>query len=432
MKLLLRTNKKGMDVKKHILTFIPLFCFFFSLTFVSCKNSRTNPVIIWTNNVEFASYVELFNAKHKDTKAVVVYKESPASSLPPAKDELAPDLVVGPWLKNSKTRKNFTPMDYLLGEQGISRSSYYNQVINYGIINEKQYLLPVSFNLPLIIYGTRNENLITTTHLISIDQMKTMAKAFNAQGSDGSFTKMGYAPSWDSDFIYEVTKLKNVSYREKGASFSWNAEEMKNTLESLKAWTTDCNADTSSEQNFQFKYLYMPKYKQVATGRCLFAYTTSDEFFKLTEMQSQGISFRWLEENMKIPVEDSIVTMGLYKKSRNTKKAEEFIGWFAREDTQRELLERTQLLKLDTITFGIAGGFSAIKSVNEKIYPLYYRSLLANLPTESYLTMPNILPPRWMNLKQRVVIPFISDGINTAEKESMGLEERISDWTKQY
>ena len=424
---------KWLQTKRHIPSGFILAGFI--LLFTSCSGRQIRPVIIWTDNPEFVSYVELFNSTHKDAKAAVVYKESVASALPPTKDELQPDLVIGSWLKNSSTRKYFSPVDYMLSEQGIVSSAYYKQLIEYGQINEKQYLLPVSFNIPAIIYSKKNESLVSqsSSHLLNLEQIKTIAAAFNEKNKDGVYTAMGFAPSWDTDFMYELTKLYDVSYREKGSSFVWDQKAMQNAVSDMREWTLARNTDTASEQNFQFKYLYMPKHRQVTTDRCLFAYTTSSELFTLTETQVSPLSFRWLEQNGKIPVEDSIITMGLYKNAKNVSGAEKFIGWFCKEDTQRELILRTESLKLDTINFGIAGGFSAIKSVNEKIYPSHYRQLLGNLPGEDYLVMPKILPYRWENIKQRVIIPYLTESTNTnSEKTVTPLEERISEWTKQY
>ena len=90
------------------------------VTTVSCSK-RTDPVVIWTDNPEIVSYVELFNLSHDNEKAVVIYKEDPAHSLPPAKDEVQPDILIAPFLKNSGTRKYFTPLDYLIQEKSISR-----------------------------------------------------------------------------------------------------------------------------------------------------------------------------------------------------------------------------------------------------------------------------------------------------------------------
>ena len=90
-------------------------------------------------------------------------------------------------------------------------------------------------------------------------------------------------------------------------------------------------------------------------------------------------------------------------------------------------------MKLDTVNFGIAGGFSSLKVVNEKYYPNFYRQLLGNLPSEEYLSMPKILPHSWNNLKANVIIPYLTETTNTdSQKEPATLQERISDWTKQF
>lgn len=401
--------------------------------FSSCSDSKKKPIIIWTNSTEFASYIEYFNSTHSNAKAVLVYKEQPAHSLPPQKDEAKPDIIIGSWLKNSTTRKYFTPLDYLFLEHKITKSDFYNQLIEYGSINDKQYLIPVSFNIPAMIFSAKNESLIENDHLLNLDQIKTTAGNYNKTNKDSSYAAMGYAPSWDSSFLYLAAKLQGASFREKGNSFSWDSKALMNTVSFIKDWTTARNTDTSSEQNFEFKYLYMPKYRQINTDRCLFAFMNSDELLTLTEDQSTGISFRWIEQNGKIPVNDEIITMGIYKHAKNTKQAELFIEWITKEATQRELIQRTEHMDLDTITFGIANGFSSIKSVNEKIFPTYYRQLLGNLPASDYLTVPNILPYRWPLLVNKVIIPYLTDSTNTAkELQIESLEDRIAEWNRTY
>lgn len=402
------------------------------VTTVSCSK-RTDPVVIWTDNPEIVSYVELFNLSHDNEKAVVIYKEDPAHSLPPAKDEVQPDILIAPFLKNSGTRKYFTPLDYLIQEKSISRASFYSKIIDYGVINEKQYLIPLSFNLPAIVFNKKDEELIKTNHLLNIDQIRDLAGSFNKTYKSGAYSSMGYAPSWDTEFLYLVTKLNGTGYMEKGNSFTWNDEALQNSIQKIKDWTSEKNTNTTSEQNFQFRYLYMPKYRQVTTDRCLFVYIPSDELFTLTDTQSAGLAFRWIEQDGTIPVEDDIVSIGLYKHSKNTSKAEEFIAWLINEGTQKQLIERTENMKLDTVNFGIAGGFSSLKAVNEKYYPNFYRQLLGNLPSEEYLSMPKILPHSWNSLKANVIIPYLTETTNTdSQKEPATLQERISDWTKQF
>jgi ABC-type glycerol-3-phosphate transport system substrate-binding protein len=405
----------------------------FALLLSGCSHSSEKPVIIWTSSPEFASYVELFNSSQNKAKAVIVYKDQPARALPPAKDEQVPDIVVGPWLKNASTRKYFTPVDYLFSEQKINKYLFYPQLIDYGEFNGKQYLLPVSFNLPAMVFSTKNSSYVTTDHLMSMDDIKTAAGKFNEKNKSDVYTAMGYAPSWDKDFLYLAAKLEGTSFREKGTSFAWNSKAMLSTITNLREWTTARNTDTTSEQNFQFKYLYMPEYKQVSLGKSLFAFMTSNELFSLTEEQQSGLSFRWISQNGKVPIEDQIITMGLYKDSKNSADAEVFLTWFNKEITQEAILKRNAAMHLDNITFGIAGGFSALKNVNEKVYPTYYRQVLGNLPSSDFLVTPNILPYRWPSLKDKVIIPYLTASTNTNNSTTVqSLEDRIADWSKQY
>lgn len=413
--------------------FARILCLAIPALLVSCSPNKDKTVVIWTNNTEIVSYVELFNATHENTKAVVVYKKEPAHALPPSKDELTPDIIIGPWLKNSSTRKYFSPIDFLFLEKSISKQQFYPNLLQYGSINEKQYLLPVSFNLPAIMFARKNEHLAGSDRFLGLEQICSAATAFNQKNAKNVYSAMGFAPSWDSEFLYTVTKLKGTSYREKGTSFLWNEAALNSSIQMLRMWTATSNSDTTTEQNFQFRYLYMPSYRQITTGRCLFAYTTSDKLFALTEAQSSNIAFRWIVQDNKLPVEDSMITMGLYKEAEHGKQAETFIKWFLTEETQKKLIERTENMKLDSVNFGIAGGFSSIRNVNEKFYPAFYRQLLGNMPPEEYLTLPNILPYRWESLKTNVILPYLLDSTNTSgAKNSNTLEERITEWTKQF
>lgn len=397
-----------------------------------CKNNQVKPAIIWTDRPEIASYVELFNATHDEAKAIVIYKKEPSRSLPPARDEQIPDIVIGPWLKNSKTRKYFTPLDYLIADHSIDPSLFYTSLYEYGIMNDKQYLLPVSFNLPMIVYNSKNEEAVPDQKVLTLTEIKDTAAGFNSKNKKDAFTVMGFAPSWDGGFLYLVSKLYGADYMEKGTSFLCNTDAMNRTVSFIRDWTSECNTDTSTEQNFQFKYLYMAKYKQLATDHCLFAYMPSDEYFDIPQNQA-GLSFKWIRENDNIPVEDNMLMLGLYKNTKNTKSAEAFISWLMNESTQGSLLQRTDKMKLNSFSFGIAGGFSSLKNVNKAVYPKYYIQLLGNFPKETEIVTSHILPYRWPSLKENVIIPFLTESSNTsATEESKSLDDRISDWSKQY
>jgi hypothetical protein len=177
----------------------------------------------------------------------------------------------------------------------------------------------------------------------------------------------------------------------------------------------------------------MPEYKLVSTNNCLFSYTTSDRLFSIPEEKLGDVEYRWLHYNNKIPIEDKIISLGVHKKSKNIDNAEIFILWLMKEETQRAILERNKNMKLNTATFGIAGGFSAIKSVNDRVFSQFMPILMGNLPVAEYLQSPNILPAHWEDIKERVIIPYLKEATDTENQVTeQAFLDKISDWNKQY
>lgn len=420
--------------KKLVLTAILAACLLLSgLLLASCSITYEKPIVIWTNQVEFATYVELFNASQDKVKATVVYKTSPAESLPPASDEPSPDIVIGPWLKNERIRRYFTPVDYLFTDQHINPSIFYPQLLALGNISGKQYLLPVSFNLPVIMFSTDYQDQIPDDYLINPDTIRDVAKSFNVVNTSGIFTSMGFAPRWDSDFLYHVAKMKGANFAESNDVFSWDKTTLDSTVEYLRNWTITTNNSSSAEEDFKFKYLYTPVEKWIPSKKCLFSYTTSDELFMIAPEMLQGIDFRWLHEDLHIPIEDDIISMGIFKKSKNIPAAELFLIWFLNEANQKELLEWVNQLNFYSKTFGISGGFSTIRGVNERVFPLFYPLLMGNLPVAEYITTPNILPTKWESIRERIVYPYLLEATNTnTETNNASLEYLITEWRKQF
>lgn len=436
-------------MKKIFSIFISLFL----LVLFSCSKGVEN-IVVWTDKAELASFCEMFNAEQNEIKVIIVYKEQIATALPPAKDEKEPDIVIGSLLKNSKMTKTFSPLDSLLterdekgniNEKKIDKDIFYKTLLDYGrefgkdkdgnIIEKNQYLLPVSFNLPIMIFSDKNKELVSDSYTIEIDEIKETSKKFNVKNKNNIYSKMGFAPSWNKQFIYTVAKMNGAEFQERENTFTWNEESLDETINLIKDWSKEINTSSTSEQDFSFKYLYTPNYKQISSGRCLFAYSTTSEFFSLAPEQIVDTDFRWFTNEESIFAEDDLTMIGIYKKAilKNNKSEKIFLKWVLNEDNQRRLLERNNKMKLGSETFGIFNGFSSIKSVNEKYFPTYYKNLLGNLPSEKYIKSPMSLPPRWKSLKERVLIPYISEATKTEDvKDVQTISERIRTWSKQF
>ncbi len=395
----------------------------------SCQIRKPEVTVLWTNRPEFAAYAEQFNSSQNKHRLVVDYKENPAQAL--ISERNLPDLVVGSWLKGEKARAKLVPIDYLFSELRVSTQLFYQPLLDLGNIGGRQYLLPVSFNLPTVIFLREKAALIDNNFILELDTMRELASGFNTREKT-LFTKMGFSPRWDREFLYLTTRLFDVRFQENNQLINWNNGALEETTRYIRDWTQEVNTSLRDEDDFQFKYLYDPPNKLVSGGRSLFAYMPSSALFLLPGDKLQNIDFRYLSRDNRIPVNEDILYIGICKRSRNQEAAEAFIVWFFNEKTQREMLERSRNLKTMQRSFGISGGFSSIRPVNEKVFPLYYPSLLGHLPPAESLGVPRILPNNWETIKQEIIIPYLAAATSrTTENETVQeLGERIKIWLK--
>ena len=399
-----------------------------TLFFFSCREESQERIVIWTSCAEFAQYTELFNSTHPGSNAVIVYKENPAQELPPAKDELPPDIVIGSWLRTDKTHKQFKSLDYLFDRQTISSSMFYTQLLDAGKVRKNQYLLPVSFNLPAVIFAESNKDYISENYTMTLDQIKAAGLSYNEKNKKGTFSRIGFLPSANDDFLYLTTKLYGVDFREEKGQITWSDLRLRNAVSYDRDWINNTNGSAQDEQDFAYKYLFMPDYRQVTSGRTLLAYTTSNKMFGYMKGQELNIDYRWIKGDGFIPIEDSFLMTGIYAKASNEQGATEFLSWFFDSETQKAILERKIAMELNNEMFGIADGFSALRDITEHILPIYYNQLLTNLPPAQLLRVPQKLPARWDSYKSVVVEPYLNAAITTDEKVSISDYE--AEWRK--
>lgn len=427
-----RTEKKGTRIIHSAR--ILFLCLAASSLFlaVSCSDSST-PLVLWTENAELASYTELFNTAQNDFQVIVEYKKNPYGALPPAKDEKKPDIIIGSSHRDNAACQYLLPLDYLFKEQNLAKDDFYQPLVEMGFSQDRQYMLPISFNMPAVIFSKENDTLIPDQYSLSLDELRDAAVSFNTQKDNGLYTRMGFAPSWDTGFLYTAAKLNRITFQEHNGTVIWDKLALSKTVSYIRDWTASCNSSTTAEQDYQFKYLNIPSLKWITEGESLFAYTTSSELFSKAPEKLKDIDYRWLQQDEKTPIEDTVIFIGLYKDSKKKREAESFILWLLNADNQKQLLEWTHALNYVSDSFGICGGFSSIKAVNEQAFPIFYPMLLANLPQENGLEIPNTLPERWENLKEQVILPYLKDACDTSlETETESLENLITTWNKQY
>ena len=397
------------------------------LIFVSCSNSKD--VLIWTDHPEFALYGEYFNAVQSQYRVSVRYIRFPSAELSRTDRENIPDLIVTSWLKNASTEANFRSLETVFGKNKLSKDIFYPRLLDIGRIEKNQLLLPVSFNIPALIFSREREPGLSNQFTIDFEEIKNLSSAYNIQ-SRGTYTRMGFSPLWNDNFLFITAVLSGASFREANP-LAWDSAALERSMVLINNWTDEINSNTQADEDFTYKYFFEPPERLIQSGRILFSYMESSDLFILSEDRKNNLDFRWIMEQNRIPVIEDSVYMGIPKKAKAQRAAMAFIQWFYQPDTQRQLLEYSRMYRINENSFGICGGFSALTSVTEQIYPLFYPELLGRMPPSDNFSLPNILPGRWAEIKERVVLPYLHARARSESTANVvSLERRLLDWIR--
>ncbi len=398
------------------------------IAMTSCGLPEAHVAELRTDVPQMALYAAAFNTAQNRYRINVSYDEHVAESLDSGTQK--PALVIGRYLKNSLSRSNFQSLDHLFSELVINQSLFYPSLLELGMAEGRQILLPVSFNLPLIVFDRKYEPTMLDGFVLDLLELEKKGAELNKSGK-ASFTNMGFGPRWSTEFLYSTMELFGAAFKE-GTPLKWNQAGLENGLAYIRAWSERANGSAAKEDEFQFKYLYLPEYASVEEGRIGYAAMNSADFFVVSEERRSSLSFRLLSKDGVVPIDEDLVYAGICRKGVGKQAAEAFLTWFYAEETQRSILEEAKRYRSMESSFGIAGGFSAVRAVNDKLFPLYYPSLLGKMPPAQYLKTPNVLPAMWPEIKNTIVLPFLLEatGPNPLTDPNTVLESRLQAWMK--
>jgi ABC-type glycerol-3-phosphate transport system substrate-binding protein len=392
---------------------------------ISCSENKTAQ--IWTDHPEFAIYGAYFNTVQNQYKVSVKYHELPAEELKISPN--TPDIIAGSWLKNSSTGTYFRTLDNILNPKKLSRSVFDQRLLEIGRIDKSQYLLPVSYNIPALIFSKDKSGELSNPFTVDFDEIKTLSKNYNTENR-GAYTRMGFSPLWNDNFLFTAAVLSGASFRE-AIPLAWDSYALDNSMEFIYKWTHEINTNSQAEEDFTFKYFFEPPEKLIQNGRIFFSYMESRDLFILSSDTKNNIDFRWIMEKNRVPIAEDLVFLGIPKKARSQKAASAFIQWFFQVENQRLLLEYSRVNRINENVFGICGGFSSLSSVTEQIFPRFYPELVGRMPPSEHFIPPSVLPGNWAAIKERVVLPYLHDRTRKEQTgETYPLERRLSDWLR--
>jgi len=407
------------------LTFIILFII---LILSNCQIFNNDTAVVWTSRPEIAAYVETFNSVQGKYRIELKFKPYPAEAL--LQEKTHPDVVFGERLSSIKVLSVLQSLDHLFKEEQIKREFFYPGLLKQGESEENQILLPVSFNLPVIMFekGALENEGNEYMFMLSLDEIKELSRSFN-QENDNGFVKLGFSPRWEEEFLYFATVLLGAEYRETSqVLFAWNDQKLREAIDFINKWVESVNGNIQKETVFNEKYLHAPGYKLINDGKILFYFNDVRSYFSIPEGKRDSLDFRWIASEGKIIASEEIFYAGIPKRAGNKKAAYAFLSWFFSPLTQGELLQTARLKRMRS--FGIAGGLSSLPIINERELPRYYPSLTGHIPPMEFLTFPERLPYNWADLKEEVILPWILRE-TSANPSGSGLNESINSWLMQ-
>jgi hypothetical protein len=437
---------------KHCLFLVRALCVLCAasvpLFFADCDSSNARIVTIWTDQSVVALYAGYFNSAQDTTrnayKAEVVYVDNAseylAETMPQGKD--GPDIVIGNWLNSTGTIALFKPIWSFYQKNDPHENVFYPGLLEDGQLKGDQVLLPVSFDAQLLVFDRSNAALLPDPFSLSMAELQETGAAYNLM-QNGIWTRVGFSPLWNEDFLFLSTMLLGAGWRE-AKPIAWDDEKLKAAIEMLREWIVVANDSIQADEDFSFKYSYESPDKLAAGGRILFTVMRASDFFKLAEERRNALDFRWLEHEGQIVPAENIVYYGIYRKLGSEAKAAAFTNWFFNEESQDAMLAKGRATRSAETFFGIAGGFSAMRGVTETVFMRHYTGMLGHAPHGEKIVSPGVFPPFFPEMKKGVILPYLGEQIrgqpqrqirSTNDINGNGangdtLEARLSDWTR--
>lgn len=257
-----------------------------SLFFFSCSLFEKKPALLWTDTPEMLIAVEMFNASQSRHLIEVHYVDDLSNALrqPDAQGRTGPSIVIGKGLRTSTLSDYFQSLEYLFGELVLSKGGFYPTLLEGGTEGGRQLLVPVSFNVMLLLNKKGAAGQSDSTELtipptdasvLTMDEIRRLAVLFNGLSKKGG-ERVGFSPRWpDEDFLFQWIQLNGAAFGEKSGKqerkdaagkaypLFWSAEGLDGAIAALKSYISDVNGSVEKEDAFAFKYLYAPGYKNV-------------------------------------------------------------------------------------------------------------------------------------------------------------------------
>ena len=385
------------------------------LVLSACSHPDRRTSVLWTDAPEIVGAVERFNSEQQTWHLLLEYH----SDLPGdfnsavAGQTSSPDLLIGRSLNLASVRKQMSAPDFVFDHGEVARDSFYRNLLEIGS-SDSVRLLPLSFDLPILVYSTEQLPEIEPLSL-KVERVRSLSAKFQASVRNKGF-QLAFSPLWGR-FALDLVNARGANFTEDfRGQLSWDSTALQTGLLELADWTSAEAQGWKTQNEFTSKYLSTSAMPLLQHGVVLFYPSTLSEFLTAPYDERRGLDFRYLEVDGKITATDSVLWAGTPLASASPDAAQQFLIDFLGPARQKSLAQ--WILKNEFRPFGLGGGLSSVIATNSYL-PTLYSELLHKLPPESQLRFWHSLPSEWVNLRDQVIVPWMAKGPLIGKSEDL-------------
>lgn len=389
------------------------------LLLCTCAGLADESFIVWGDRPEYAAYIDYYNTLDPQHRGYFQYKEQ---IFPDHIDRTTPPphVIIAEHIayRGAKRVMRTIPRSIL---NTPPPGTFYENILSVGTIGRSQRVIPLSFNIPIVIFNRNQSFEFLTSPAVTLEQLRREAEQLNRY-TDETLSRVGFAPQWDGHFLYLGTKAYGANYREdRQNNIRWNEQEIFEALRYFRNWNRDIEEEDLS--GFVERYLREPLHARVTDQRIGFFVSDLTTYSRLDFDQ---FDFRPLTNAQGIFIEENMTFIGMHRYRRNNAQAQQFVRWIIQQEAQNALIEHTEGYNIDI--FGFANGLSTIKEISARTIPRYYPWLIGSTLGISSAFVPSQLPKYWHRIREEVLEPWLKNFLNGVNQES--IENEIVKWRK--
>ncbi len=377
-------------------------------------------VELWSDRAELAAYVDAFNAAGGPVKVALTYAPRPGGRL--MSGAAAPDLLFGSGLASPELHGLLAPLDRLLHSR-LAADEYYPKLLAAGAAGGRQFTLPFSFNLPVVVFARAEAPPDIDQSVLSDEEIRRLADQFDAHarsldeapgGRDPESAedqpplpgRLGIPLLWNEGLIYLLAQAHGAGFAaaEEG-TVAIDRALLAATVGAVHDWLQSGPGGIAGHRRFADVYLHLPLHQLVIEGRILLYVTDIASYARLPEEKRELLDFRWLTVDGRIPLLEDYRSFAVPAAADNPAGAALFLRWISQPPIQAHLLGAANFTWLRG--FGLAGGVPALREVSERMLPRSHAFLFGRMPDAALLRVPEPPPIDWAAARRELVEPWL-------------------------